>query len=81
MMKKLFSLLVLLSGALVFFTGAALVVMYAWNGVITRIGEADQSLIFWYLPVLFMGLILMAIGWALGTRGWDQFRDRRFPSD
>jgi hypothetical protein len=55
--------------------------MYALKGVITRIGQADQSLVFWYLPILFMGMILMAIGWALGAWGWDRLRKLRSPGD
>ena len=65
----------LITGALIFLAGVAFVIMYLWNGVISRLGEADQSLLFWYLPILFMGLIAMGIGWAMGVRGWERLKD------
>lgn len=37
-------------------SGFAFVFMYVWGAIISRIGEPDQSLLFWYLPVLFLGL-------------------------
>ena len=30
--------------------------MYVYGAVITRWGEADQSLLFWHLPILFFGI-------------------------
>ena len=72
MTRKFLFLLTILAGTLIFLAGAGLVLMYLWHGVITRIGEADQSLIFWYLPILFMGLIGLAVGWALGSWAWER---------
>jgi len=81
MIKKLLLLGVLILSGLVFLTGVAFVVMYAWNGVIARIGEADQSLVFWYLPVLIMGFITMSVGWAMGRRVLERLKDLYPPDD
>jgi len=77
---------VLPSGALAFgslmaLTGAAFVVMYIFEAIVARAGDPDQSLLFWYLPILFMGLIGMAIGLGLGVWGVIRLRKirRRIP--
>ena len=46
-----------LFGEIIALVGAMLVFAYIWKGIILRIGESDQSLIFWYLPILFIGVI------------------------
>jgi hypothetical protein len=73
--KKVLFIVLLVISALVFLAGVSFLIMYVWNGVITRIGEPDQSLIFWYLPILFMGLIGMGIGWAMGVRMWQLLKE------
>ena len=40
-----------------FFIGA-----YISEAYLARIGEPDQSLLFWYLPLLFIGLFTTALG-------------------
>ncbi len=74
MARKMLFLLVLVVSGFLFVTGAMFVVLYFWKGVVARIGQADQSLLFWYLPVLFMGLIAMGVGWTLGRWGWERFQ-------
>jgi hypothetical protein len=59
-------------GSLATFTGAAFVVMYILEAIVARAGEPDQSLLFWYLPIVFMGLIGMVIG--LGVCVWGVIR-------
>ena len=61
--------------------GAAFVVMYVLEAVFARWGEPDQSLLFWYLPLLFLGLIAMTVGAGIGFWGWRRQReDRAAPS-
>ena len=64
MIKVLYFLLILLS-LLLAFIGLGFIAMYIWEGIILRLGEPDQSLIFWYLPLLFIGLLGFASGIAL----------------
>jgi len=57
---------------LVTLSGLLLVAVYISEAVVSRWGEADQSLLFWYLPFLFAGLILtgggVAVMVAIGQR-------------
>jgi hypothetical protein len=39
--------------------------MYIWEAFISRIGDSDQSLLFWYLPILFLGLASVGGGSSL----------------
>ncbi len=54
-----------IASALLVIIGLILVAMYFWEGVISRWGEADQSLLFWYLPLLFIGIFSVAGGAGL----------------
>lgn len=42
--------------------GFVFIVTYISEAVIARIGEPDQSLLFWYLPLLFVGLFTAGLG-------------------
>ena len=66
--------LLILVGILMVLCGAGFVVMYVLEAVVARIGAPDQSLLFWYLPILFMGLIAMGTG--LGAIVWGSARLR-----
>lgn len=52
-------------GGLIAVLGSAFIGMYIWEAIIVRIGEPDQSLLFWYLPILLFGLFLLAGGLIL----------------
>ena len=67
----------LASGILLAFTGAAFVFMYILEAIVARAGEPDQSLLFWYLPILFVGLIGIAAGLSLCIMGIDRLRKAR----
>jgi len=45
--------------------GLTFILMYVWGAVISRIGEPDQSLLFWYLPILFLGIAVGGGGISL----------------
>lgn len=66
---------VLAFGALLSITGVAFVAMYVFEAIVLRAGEPDQSLLFWYLPILFLGLIGLVIG--LGASIWGIKKLRR----
>ena len=73
-MKKLLSYLLLLLGVLLFLAGAVFVIFYFRDAIILRIGEPDQSLIFWYLPLLFSGVIGIIAGIRLVIFGRDRLK-------
>ena len=48
------------------------------NGaIIERLGDPDQSLLFWYLPILFIGLAGMGLGTGLSILAVIQLRNPR----
>jgi hypothetical protein len=67
--KKIFPCGTLVVGSLIALTGIACVVMYVLEAIVARVGEPDQSLLFWYLPFLFVGLIGIFIGLGIGIWG------------
>jgi len=54
--------------------GALCTGLYLVEGVLARLGEPDQSLLFWYLPFLFGGLVLLAAGAAVTAWAWRNLR-------
>ncbi len=76
-LKKILNYLSILFGGLLALVGAGFVVMYVWEAIFARIGEPDQSLIFWYLPVLFLGVIGIMLGWTLLVRGLSRLRKNK----
>ena len=40
--------------------------------VIDSIGEADRSLLFWYLPFLFAGLMALPVAWLAVRKLWAE---------
>ena len=67
--KKLLSCGALVFGILFFILGAVFVVAYISEAVMARLGEPDQSLLFWYLPILFMGIAGIGLGTGAGILG------------
>lgn len=67
--NKILSCGALAFGILAFVMGSIFVLMYISQAIIARLGEPDQSLLFWYLPFLFIGIV-MGIGVSvLGVLG------------
>lgn len=64
----------LILGGILAGLGAAFVVMYVLEAVVARRGDPDQSLLFWYLPILFIGLVALAAGAGIGIWGWRRRR-------
>ena len=76
-LKKLLTYLLLVSGSLITFLGAAFIFMYVSEAIIARIGEGDQSLLFWYLPLLFIGVIGLLTGIAMIIGGVGRLKSDR----
>jgi hypothetical protein len=67
--QRVLPVVALLFGLVAALVGMVLVAAYFLEAVVARLGEPDQSLLFWYLPILFFGLVGVAIGLAAGTWG------------
>ncbi len=68
-MKKLFAVCALLAGIALGIAGAIFVVIYFKDAIFLRLGESDQSLIFWYLPFLLVGISGIVCGIVFGQAG------------
>jgi len=73
-LNKWLAYLFVILGGLISATGVVFVFMYVWEAIVSRLGEPDQSLLFWYLPILFLGLIASVAGLRLLLRGINQIR-------
>ena len=60
-LRTLFVRLLYALGALVSFVGLSFVLIYVWE-VISVIGAPDQSIVFWGLAILLIGIILCVVG-------------------
>ncbi|GAB4334908.1 MAG: hypothetical protein Kow0089_04370 [Desulfobulbaceae bacterium] len=61
-------------GGIIGLAGVGFVIVYVLEAIIKRIGEPDQSLLFWYLPVLFTGLVGMVLGFGAAITGISNLR-------
>ena len=75
--KKILSWGALAAGSLITLTGIGFAIMYVLEAILKRWGEGDQSLLFWYLPILFIGLIGIIIGLGLGLWGASRLKKSR----
>ncbi len=57
--------------------GLALIGVYLWDAVISRWGEADQSLLFWFLPILLLGMASLVVGLVLLFYGVKHMRQSK----
>ncbi len=66
--------LALIFGTLSSMVGILLTISYILNAIIDRIDEPDQSLLFWYLPILLIGLAALKLGLGFGIWGFINLR-------
>ena len=55
----------LIAGLLLCVTGIIFCVEYVFEAYISRIGDPDQSLLFWYIPLLIIGIFAFSAGMVL----------------
>jgi drug/metabolite transporter (DMT)-like permease len=61
-------------GVVAILVGVGMIGGYVLEAVIRRVGEPDQSLLFWYLPLLFIGIMCTMAG--IGATAWGVSRLR-----
>lgn len=67
----------LLCGVFLLLAGLGLAWTYVHGAILARLGEPDQSLLFWYLPFLLLGIGALATGSGLALWGLHALRTRR----
>lgn len=72
--KKTWPSIVLISGIVISIVGAVLIIGYIMEAYVARIGDPDQSLLFWYLPLLFVGFISFVTGLSASIWGFNSLR-------
>jgi hypothetical protein len=73
-MNKWFRVLALIFGLAFMALGIGFIALYIIEAIVKRAGEPDQSLLFWAIPILFMGIGGLLAGifsvlWSLGKLG------------
>lgn len=61
-MRRFLSWLAMMLGVVTTLVGVVFAAMYVFEAIIKRIGDPDQSLVFWYLPILLLGVFCIVIG-------------------
>jgi hypothetical protein len=64
----------LISGIIISLIGAVLIIGYIMEAYVARRGDPDQSLLFWYLPLLFVGFISFVTGLSASVWGFNRLR-------
>jgi hypothetical protein len=75
--KKVLPYGTLALGSLMFILGMIFIAAYIRDAIIARAGEPDQSLLFWYIPILYMGIISTLAGLGIGALGLNLLGRRR----
>ena len=65
----------LVLGILIALAGIVFAFLYVSEAIFARLGESDQSLLFWYLPILFIGIAGTVLGAGIGI--WGAIRLRK----
>lgn len=63
-MRKILGVIAAAGSVAALVVGLALVRWYVWDVLIGQSGEADRSMLFWGLPIVFLGVA--AIGVSVG---------------
>jgi hypothetical protein len=66
-----------ISGITLAMMGLVFIGAYISEAYIARIGEPDQSLLFWYLPLLLVGLFTAALGGVITWVGFREYKNNR----
>jgi membrane protein DedA with SNARE-associated domain len=75
-MKSIIPIIAATIGIILFVLGLFFSGIYVSEAIFMRSGSNDQSLIFWYLPILFIGLAGLMAGVVLTLWARVKLRDR-----
>ena len=72
--KKAFSYLLLLTGVIFAAVGIVLIFLYLYELFTMPTGASDYSIVFWHLPLVFLGLAALMFSTALIIFGKKQLK-------
>jgi len=72
--RRAWPIVAIICGTICSLFGLSLVSMYVYSAVIDRLGEPDQSLLFWLIPFLLIGLAASIAGIVMITVGVASIR-------
>ena len=79
-MRIALSLLGAAVGAVLLMVGVAALKWYVWDVVIGQAGESDRSMLFWGLPIVFIGIFAGVAGVGLIISAVHDVRSHRVRS-
>jgi len=78
---RVLGILAAICAAVCMFIGAAALKWYIWDIAIRQAGEADRSMLFWGLPIVFIGLAALGLGAVLVDQARRRAGGRRSGAD
>ena len=67
----------MISGIMLVLMGLLFISAYVSEAIIVPVENPDQSLVFWYLPLLIVGLFTAALGMLITWIGYRDFKSLR----
>jgi len=64
-MRKILGVIIAAGSVMALVVGAAAVKWYVWDIMIGQSGEPDRSMLYWGLPILFLGVAVLGISLGL----------------
>lgn len=75
--RPLLGTLAAVSSAVLLVPGIAALRWYLWEVLVVQSGAPDRSMVFWGLPVVFLGFALFISGVGAAVLAWWWFTPRR----
>lgn len=79
--RRVAGVLAFIGAVVVGVPGMGAVKWYVWDVVVADAGAADRSMVFWGIPVLFLGWAAVAAAVLLAWAGWRLLSSSRTTSD
>jgi hypothetical protein len=74
--KRLGAFAGVVGATLALIVGVAALKWYIWDVAIQQADEPDRSMLFWGIPIAFIGVAALAVAIALGAVTYRHFRGR-----
>ena len=74
--KRIGALAGIVGATMALIVGVAALKWYIWDVAIQQADEPDRSMLFWGIPIAFIGVAALAVGVALGTATYRHFKGR-----